>query len=214
MTLEPPSELKASQRKEHEMKEIAMTLRLEPEVKQAIEAITKLHQVESTKFQYKFSGADEWDWVREFKPDRLSINSLITRFVLNALKNYQHDIQKCRPKSARVKGGYEQILKFLLDHPEIEYAHAEYFAKDDPVYELVQGKSRDVGETECVYDEPIDRIEAARALAAEEALLKAASETLAAIELAMTPFHKKPGGEDALKELEQKLAEDDAKLAG
>jgi hypothetical protein len=30
----------------------------------------------------------------------------------------------------------------------------------------------------------------------------------------MTPFHKKPGRAEALKELEQKLAEDDAKLAG
>jgi len=39
MTLELPSELKASQRKEHEMKEIAMTLRLEPEVKTAVEAV-------------------------------------------------------------------------------------------------------------------------------------------------------------------------------
>ena len=39
MTLEPPPELKASQRKEHEMKEIAMTLRLEPEVKTAVEAV-------------------------------------------------------------------------------------------------------------------------------------------------------------------------------
>jgi len=227
MTLELPSELKASQRKEHEMKEIAMTLRLEPEVNKAIEAVLKLHGVESTKvFHYTSSDdlnnspdglpADEWDWVREFKPDRLSINSLITRFVLDALENYQHNIQKFRPKSARVKGGYEQILKFLLDHPEIEYARAEHFTPDDPAYGLLQSKRRDDGQTEwTVYDEPLDRIGAARGLAAEEALSKAASAALSAVELAMTPFHKKSSLADAVKaakELEQQLAEDE--LAG
>ena len=202
MTLELPSELKASQRKEHEMKEIAMPLRLEPEVNKAIEAVLKLHEVESTKvFHYTSSDdlnnspdglpADEWDWVREFKPDRLSINSLITRFVLDALENYQHNIQKFRSKSARVKGGYEQILKFLLDHPEIEYARAEHFTQDDPAYELLQAKIRKQGETEwTVHDDPLDRTEAANRLADMGVLLKVEAEALAALDQVLVPYHK------------------------
>ena len=85
MTLELPSELKASLRKEHEMKEIAMTLRLEPEVKQAIEAVTKLLDVEQEELSYTSSDQDlrddppNWGWVENHKSMRISVNGLITR---------------------------------------------------------------------------------------------------------------------------------------
>ena len=96
------------------------------------------------------------------------------------------------------KEGLQQILKFLFDHPEIEYVTTEHFAKDDPAYELV--------EEEPDHFPPIDRSIAAGRLAGEEALLKAASAALSAInrveELFKDPFEG------------HELIEDDAKLAG
>ena len=144
MTLELPSELKASQRKEHEMKEIAMTLRLEPEVKQAIEAVTKLLDVEQEELSYTSSDQDlrddppNWGWVENHKSMRISVNALITRFVLDGLREWQEGITEGIRKGLKRKEGLQQILNFLFDHPEIEYVTTEHFAKDDPAYELVE----------------------------------------------------------------------------
>jgi len=176
---------------------VARTLRLDPGVNKALEAVLKMTEVEHAQvafdcgFHFRSPDGDDWDWVAEFKPNKHSINSLIIRSVMDDLEDWHQGIQKMQPRSARAKEGYEQILKFLFDHPEIEYARAEHFTQDDPAYELLQAKIRKQGETEwTVHDDPLDRTEAANRLADMGVLLKVEAEALAALDQVLVPYHK------------------------
>jgi len=130
----------------------------------------------------------DWHWVAQYKPDKASINSLLSRFVLDGLKEFQQGIQKTQPKTVGLKEGYEQILKFLFDHGEIEYATTEHFSQDDPAYQLLERNQQQRERAQTPYEVlPIDRVMAAQGLAAQEAMLKAERAALAAIERALIP---------------------------
>jgi len=167
-----------------------LTFRPRPEVRAAVEEVEKLLTVESNLISLEMHSdlqlhADppDWHWVAQYKPDKASINSLLSRFVLDGLKEFQQGIQKTQPKTVGLKEGYEQILKFLFDHPEIKCARPEHFTEDDPAYSLLRRPWCRLGETEWdAEDVPHSRSKAAAGLAEEELLLKAEGEAAAAID--------------------------------
>src|SRR5262249_1552932 len=129
-----------------------------------------------------------WAWANEYKPSKVSLNSLIESFVRDGLEKMQSNIQKMHPKLIKSKQGFEEILRFLLDHPEIEYPTTEHFRQDDPAYPLLQTPYREDGETEWTFrDDPHNRTKAAHGIAADEALIKADKAALEAIERALAP---------------------------
>src|SRR5215471_21099425 len=202
------------------MNTIAMTLRLEPEMKTAVEAVGKLLDVERAEMAYLEDwrlrdGTPDWSWVENHKPLRISVNGLIVRFVLDGLCGWHESIQKEHPKALKRKEGLQQILNFLFDHPEIEHPTTEHFTQEDPAYEILETNRQRLEQNAdhlCVTL-PIDRSIAAHWLANEEVLLQTAAETLAAIEPALVPPHKRPNANvrKTREEDEQELIEGDDK---
>ena len=94
MTLEQPSELKASQPKEHEMKDIAIPLRLELEVKTAIEAVTKMIDAESAAL-WGFS---------DIPLSKVTLNCVLQHYVLFGLfQTASKTKQKWQPQVTKKK---------------------------------------------------------------------------------------------------------------
>jgi hypothetical protein len=148
----------------------------------------------------------------ERKPFEDTLSCVVRYLVLDALEPAQRRLQETRVHRLKVKEGFQQILEFLFNHPEIERARPEYFTQDDPAYRILRRKRGKWGETSeqirqrirqgiepewTDYDVPYDRPMAAYALAAEEALLKAEATTSAAIDRALAPFGERANNPEA-----------------
>ena len=80
---------------------------------------------------------------------------------------------------AKKKEGYEQIVTFFMDHPEIEYVTTEHFTQDDLAYSVVANRPTKDDRDEDIP--PLSRDEAPRQLAAVEANVKVQGEAVEAI---------------------------------
>src|SRR5262249_829463 len=107
---------------------------------------------------------------------------LLQYYVLFGLLKTRYKIkQQWQSQTAKEKEGYEQILKFFFEHPEINEATAEHFTQDDPAYRVVANRKDGITEE----DIPLSRYEASQHLAATEASLKAQREAVEAIKQAL-----------------------------